>query len=112
MTAFGAAYTVVELEGAAGSAELAEALAFRSELARLTGRTSVPSIWIGGKFVGGYISGKYFFDIHPPFGKLLLALAGRLAGYAATQPFISIGELLEPATPVFALRFVPALFGT
>ncbi len=57
MSAFGAAYTVVELEGAAGSAELAEALAFRSEPARLTGRTSVPSIWIGGKFVGGYNDG-------------------------------------------------------
>ena len=57
MSAFGAAYTVVELEGPVGSAELAEALAFRSELAQLTGRTSVPSIWIGGKFVGGYDDG-------------------------------------------------------
>ena len=31
-----------------------------------------------GKFVNGYLSGAYFFDIHPPLGKLLLALsAGR-----------------------------------
>ena len=29
-----------------------------------------------GKFVG-YLSGAYFFDIHPPLGKLLLAGAGR-----------------------------------
>jgi glutaredoxin-related protein len=48
---------VVELEGAAGSTELCEALAFRAELAALTGRTSVPSVWIGGQFVGGYNDG-------------------------------------------------------
>ena len=27
-----------------------------------------------GKFVSGYIRGIYFFDIHPPLAKLLLAL--------------------------------------
>ena len=47
----------MELEGAPGSAALATALAFRSELASLTGRTSVPSIWIGGEFVGGFNDG-------------------------------------------------------
>jgi glutaredoxin-related protein len=47
----------VELEGTPGTAALAEALAFRSELAGLTGRTSVPSIWIGGQYVGGYNDG-------------------------------------------------------
>ena len=49
--------TVVELEGSPGSMELAEALALRSELATLTGRTSVPSIWIDGRFVGGFNDG-------------------------------------------------------
>jgi glutaredoxin 3 len=53
----GVDYRVVELEGAAGSTELCEALAFRAELAALTGRTSVPSVWIGGQFVGGYNDG-------------------------------------------------------
>ena len=48
---------MVELEGAPGSPELAEALALRTELAGITGRTSVPSIWIGGVFVGGYNDG-------------------------------------------------------
>ena len=38
-----------------------------------------------GKFIGGYISGHYFFDIHPPFGKLLIALVAYLGGYRTTQ---------------------------
>lgn len=57
MRDLGASFRVVELEGAPGSAELAEALSFRVELAKLTGRTSVPSIWIGGSFAGGYNDG-------------------------------------------------------
>ena len=57
LTDLGAQFTVVELEGSPGSAALAEALALRSELATLTGRTSVPSIWIGGEFAGGYNDG-------------------------------------------------------
>ena len=48
---------MIELEGAPGSAELSEALALRSELAVLTGRTSVPSVWIDGVFIGGYNDG-------------------------------------------------------
>ena len=31
-----------------------------------------------GKFVNNYNDGKYFFDIHPPLGKLTLAFAGWL----------------------------------
>ena len=45
-----------------------------------------------GKFIGAYISGHYFFDIHPPFGKLLIAAVAYHGGYRTTQPFEVIGE--------------------
>ena len=43
----GAKYTVVELN------EIDGGYALRSELAELTGRTSVPALYVGGAFVGG-----------------------------------------------------------
>jgi dolichyl-phosphate-mannose--protein O-mannosyl transferase len=48
-----------------------------------------------GKFIGGYISGHYFFDIHPPFGKLLIALVAYLGGYRTTQ----VGAERDPSSP-------------
>jgi glutaredoxin 3 len=47
LDAAGARYTALELD------ELADGKALRAELAALTGRTSVPNIWIGGANVGG-----------------------------------------------------------
>ena len=64
-----------------------------------------------GKFVGGYITGRYFFDIHPPLGKLLIAAVAWRAGYDGSQPFAAIGENYKPDVDVFALRVVPATFG-
>ena len=64
-----------------------------------------------GKFIGGYISGHYFFDIHPPFGKLLIALVAYLGGYHTTQAFEVIGEPYGPDVDVFWLRAAPACFG-
>lgn len=40
-----------------------------------------------GKFMNGYIKKLYFFDIHPPLGKLLLALFGWLGSYQANIDF-------------------------
>lgn len=34
--------------------------AIRYELSQITGRTSVPQIWIGGEFVGGCNDGAFF----------------------------------------------------
>lgn len=42
-----AKYTVVELD------KDADGKAIRAELGEMVGRTSVPAIWIGGKFIGG-----------------------------------------------------------
>ncbi len=40
-----------------------------------------------GKFTNGYVTGRYFFDIHPPLGKLIIAASAWYAGYDGSQPF-------------------------
>lgn len=51
LTAKGAAFSVLELD------EDADGAALRAQLGRRTGRTSVPSVWIGGEYVGGMNDG-------------------------------------------------------
>ena len=65
-----------------------------------------------GKFVSGYVTGQYFFDIHPPLGKLLIAAAAWCSGYDGRQPFAKIGEDILPEVDLFWLRAVPATFGS
>lgn len=64
-----------------------------------------------GKFVSGYVTGEYIFDIHPPLAKMMLALCAWLGGYDGSQPFKSVGEPFLPGVPIFALRALPAAFG-
>ena len=64
-----------------------------------------------GKSASAYCcTGQRVFDIHPPHGKLLLALGAKLGGYDGTFSFEQIGQ---PYTnqPVFFLRLVPAIAG-
>jgi dolichyl-phosphate-mannose-protein mannosyltransferase len=64
-----------------------------------------------GKFVNAYCcSGSYFFDIHPPHAKLLVAGVAWLGGYRGEQEFASIGEPIVRVSPAL-LRSVPALAG-
>ncbi len=53
-------------------------------------------------FAAHYLDGKYFFDIHPPLGKLLLA------GYAHIIGFSSSAML---KTAAVQMRVLPAVFG-
>jgi dolichyl-phosphate-mannose-protein mannosyltransferase len=50
-----------------------------------------------------YLDGSYFFDLHPPLGKLLLAGWAKLFGITATA---------QSHDPAVALRVLPALAGT
>ena len=64
-----------------------------------------------GKSASAYCcTGTRVFDIHPPHGKLLLALGAKLGGYDGKFTFEQIGQ---PYTdqPVFFLRLVPAIAG-
>lgn len=59
-----------------------------------------------------YIKGKFFMDVHPPLGKLLITLAGWLAGFDGNFDFKEIGkDYLEPKVPYIAMRMVPAVMG-
>uniref|UniRef100_G3VYB7 Dolichyl-phosphate-mannose--protein mannosyltransferase n=1 Tax=Sarcophilus harrisii TaxID=9305 RepID=G3VYB7_SARHA len=45
-----------------------------------------------GKMGSYYINRTFFFDIHPPLGKMLIGLAGYLSGYDGTFPFQKPGD--------------------
>jgi len=65
-----------------------------------------------GGFVSAYCgSGEYFFDIHPPHAKLLIAGAAALGGYRGEQAFEKLGKPYTRVSPTL-LRLVPALAGT
>lgn len=63
-----------------------------------------------GKFLSAYFTHQYYFDIHPPLGKLILAGWGWLWGYQPGFSFASIGEVY-PDRLYMALRFLPTLAG-
>ena len=58
-----------------------------------------------GKFVAAYSTGQYYFDIHPPLGKLMIAGFVKLTGINPVFNFEKIGESL-PADTLLALRFL------
>ena len=54
----------------------------------------------------------YFFDVHPPFGKLLFALMGWLVGYDGHFHFENIGDsYVANKVPYVAFRSLPAILG-
>ncbi|GAB6024710.1 hypothetical protein CHUAL_009843 [Chamberlinius hualienensis] len=65
-----------------------------------------------GKYASLYIKQTFFFDCHPPLGKQLLALSAYLAGYDGNFKFDRIGSSYSSCMPVWALRIIPAVFGS
>ncbi|KAL1890395.1 Dolichyl-phosphate-mannose--protein mannosyltransferase 1 [Ceratocystis pirilliformis] len=65
-----------------------------------------------GGFATKYIKGRFFMDVHPPLAKMLIALAGWLAGFKGDFDFKEIGmDYVEPRVPYVAMRLFPALCG-
>ncbi|KAG5456707.1 MAG: Dolichyl-phosphate-mannose-protein mannosyltransferase-domain-containing protein [Olpidium bornovanus] len=65
-----------------------------------------------GGFASKYIRGKFFMDVHPPLGKLLIALAGKLAGFDGDFDFKEIGkDYLKTQVPYVPMRLIPAIAG-
>ncbi|KAJ3022078.1 hypothetical protein HKX48_007118 [Thoreauomyces humboldtii] len=65
-----------------------------------------------GKFASYYLRREYYFDVHPPLGKLLLAAAGWFVGYDGHFLFDNIADdYKENNVPYIALRMLPASCG-
>ncbi|XP_056624761.1 protein O-mannosyl-transferase 2 [Triplophysa dalaica] len=62
-----------------------------------------------GKMGSYYINRTFFFDVHPPLGKMLIGLAGYLTGYDGTFPFIKPGDKYEHHNYIGMRGFCAAL---
>ncbi|GAA5966268.1 hypothetical protein JCM3765_002580 [Sporobolomyces pararoseus] len=66
-----------------------------------------------GKFASYYLRREFFFDVHPPLAKLLLAFSGWVIGYDGHFEFENIGEsYTDNKVPYIGLRTLPALMGS
>ncbi|KAL1925389.1 uncharacterized protein VTP21DRAFT_272 [Calcarisporiella thermophila] len=65
-----------------------------------------------GGFASKYINRKFFFDVHPPLAKLLIAGAAKLAGFDGSFDFKEIGmDYIAPKVPYVYIRLLPAAMG-
>lgn len=63
-----------------------------------------------GKFISAYYTHQYYFDIHPPLGKLMIAGFAKLFDFQPEFSFANIGEPF-PDSKYMVLRFLPSLAG-
>lgn len=63
-----------------------------------------------GKFVSAYFTHQYYFDIHPPLGKLMVAFNAKILGFKGGFDFSHIGESFDKIN-LLKLRLLPAFFG-
>ncbi|KAI9286922.1 glycosyltransferase family 39 protein [Umbelopsis sp. AD052] len=64
-----------------------------------------------GKFAAKYINGTFFFDVHPPLAKMLIAGASHVAGFDGAFEFTNIGDAYEGKVPHVPIRVFCATFG-
>lgn len=66
-----------------------------------------------GQFTNFFMRNQFFFDFHPPLGKLLFALTAYVSEYDGQFSFADIGQDLgEYEQLVWNLRFVSAFLGS
>ncbi|KAM9910456.1 hypothetical protein OXX69_004487 [Metschnikowia pulcherrima] len=63
-----------------------------------------------GKFGSYYIQREFYFDVHPPLGKLLVGLSGWLAGFDGEFKFDS-GKPFPPGNHFIYMRYFNCIFG-
>lgn len=62
-------------------------------------------------FAGHYLDGHYFFDIHPPLGKLLLASWAHLCGLTGVTLATTTALPLRVLPAIFGICIVPLVWG-
>lgn len=62
-------------------------------------------------FDNNILTGKYFFDVNPVFGKMAIAYIARAIGYNPDTPALELGQPLESSLQAFAARAPAAIFG-
>jgi len=63
-----------------------------------------------GSFAAQYLSGEYFFDVHPPLGKMIISASGWMGNVNPEVTFTKINEPFGDAGYLW-LRFLPNLAG-
>ena len=63
-----------------------------------------------GKFGSYYIRHLFYFDVHPPIGKILVAVAGWLSGFDGNFEFES-GDQYPRQVPFVSMRIIMSLYG-
>lgn len=64
-----------------------------------------------GKMGSWYIRRTFFFDVHPPLGKMLIGLAGYLTGYDGMYPFEKPGDEYGDDVNYVGMRIFCGLLG-
>lgn len=63
-----------------------------------------------GKFGSYYIRHLFYFDVHPPLGKILVAVSGWLSGFNGDFEFAS-GTDYPAEVPFIRMRIIMAIYG-
>lgn len=63
-------------------------------------------------FCTNVLKGKYFFDVNPVYGKLVIAYVAKLLGYDPALSPVELGDPLRNQWQAFAARAPSAIFGS